>query len=70
MTGADQSPVPGLKLSLTIPEAVAACGIPRSTLYNHLRSGRLRSIKIGRRRLILVSELQTFLTEGSGRESA
>jgi excisionase family DNA binding protein len=57
-----EKPVP--RLSLTIPEAVVASGIPRSTLYEHLRSGRLRSVKIGRRRLILVSELEAFLRDG------
>ena len=37
---------------LSIPQAAATLGITRSTLYVELGAGRLRSLKVGRRRLV------------------
>jgi excisionase family DNA binding protein len=37
-----------------VEEAARLLGIGRTTVYDLLRSGRLRSIKIGRRRLVPV----------------
>jgi excisionase family DNA binding protein len=39
-------------LCLRVEDAARALGIGRSTVYDLIRSGRLRSIKIGRRRLV------------------
>jgi excisionase family DNA binding protein len=36
-------------------------GIGRSMLYELIRAGQLASLKIGRRRLVLVSTLMAFL---------
>jgi excisionase family DNA binding protein len=37
---------------LSIDEAAATLGIGRSTLYQELDAGRIRSLKVGRRRLV------------------
>ncbi|ROT25615.1 helix-turn-helix domain-containing protein [Micromonospora sp. HM5-17] len=42
---------------LRVEEAARALGIGRSLAYDLIRSGRLRSIKIGSRRLIPVSAI-------------
>lgn len=45
-------------------EAAAALGIDRSTIYEWLNAQRLRSVKIGGRRLIAADELRRLVTEG------
>ncbi|MEX5713694.1 helix-turn-helix domain-containing protein [Parafrankia sp. FMc6] len=45
------------KLLLTTNEAAETLGIGRSTLYDLIRSGKLRTVKIGRRRLVPVAAL-------------
>jgi hypothetical protein len=49
------------KLAHTIPEAVLASGISRSTLYLAISRGTLDARKCGARTLILDSELRRFL---------
>ena len=46
---------------LTVPEAAERLRISRWMLYNLIRSRRLRSIKIGDRRLVPVTALRAFL---------
>ena len=41
-----------LRVGYSIEEVTAALGISRAHLYNLLADGRLRSFKLGRRRLI------------------
>ncbi|MES3054601.1 helix-turn-helix domain-containing protein [Sphingomonas faeni] len=53
---ADLSPI-----AFTIPEAVAAAGVPRSAIYVALKAGNLSAKKQGRRTLILREELTRFL---------
>jgi excisionase family DNA binding protein len=48
---------------LTVPEAAARLRVGKWMLYNLIRSRRLRSIKIGDRRLIPVTALRDFLNE-------
>lgn len=45
------------KLLLTTGEAAKQLGIGRSTLYDLIRSGKLRTVKIGRRRLVPATAL-------------
>jgi excisionase family DNA binding protein len=45
-------------------------GLSRQFVYNEIRSGRLRSLKVGRRRLVRIPDLEAWLesyadTEGS-----
>jgi len=45
---------------LSIEEAAQALGIGRSRLYDELAAGRLRSVKLGRRRLVPSSAIREF----------
>ena len=59
----------------SIKDIVARTGLSRSTIYEEMDSGRLRSVKVGRRRLITGSALIDYidnLTEAStpGRSAA
>jgi len=42
-------------------DAAVVLGLGRTTTYALIRDGQLRSIKVGRRRLIPVSEIKRFL---------
>ena len=48
-------------MTLTVDEAAAILRIGRGSAYALVRSGRLRSIKIGRRILIPASAIEDFL---------
>ncbi len=49
------------KIALRINETVAVSGLSRSTIYELLKAGKLRAVKIGGRRLILRESLQALL---------
>lgn len=49
------------KLSYSIPQAVAATGIGRSTIYKHIKAGTLRATRIGGRTVILAEHLTAWL---------
>lgn len=51
---------------LSIPEAAVALGVSRTTIYSELQGGRLRSIAVGRRRLVPASAI----AERVGRDHA
>lgn len=48
-------------INLQIPEAVKVSGLSRSRIYEALRKQELRAIKAGRRTLIPVAELESYL---------
>jgi excisionase family DNA binding protein len=48
-------------LALSIRQACAVAGVSRSTLYEEIAAGRLKSVRIGARRLILVEDLRDWL---------
>ena len=48
-------------IAVTIPEAVRVSGIGRTSLYELFKSGDLTPRKNGRRTLILMSELRSYL---------
>ncbi len=48
---------------LSIAEASRALGIGRSALYNELAAGRLRSLKVGRRRLVPSGALAEYVRD-------
>ncbi len=55
-----------------VDEAAAALHVARSTLYQLIGAGELRTIKVGRRRLIPESAITAYieaLTDGDGRGS-
>ena len=59
-----------IKLAYSIAEAVQATGISRSTLYTHIKEGRLRTTHIGARTVILAEHLMAWLTSFSNVEVA
>lgn len=48
---------PGPERLLSIPEAAEALGIGRTLVYDLIASGRLRTVKVGRRRLVPASSI-------------
>ncbi|ADU13145.1 helix-turn-helix domain-containing protein [Asticcacaulis excentricus] len=59
---ATQSTIDTRKLAYRIDEAVKASGLRRSVLYERLADGSLKSVKIGKCRLIMRDELLRFLS--------
>jgi excisionase family DNA binding protein len=49
------------KILNSIPDVVARTSLSRSTVYEEMASGRLRSVKVGRRRLITESALVAYI---------
>ena len=49
------------RLAVSVADAAAMAGVGRTTLYAALGDGSLRSLKIGRRRLILVEALKMWI---------
>lgn len=48
-------------LTVTIPEAVKATGMSRTSIYEALKRGDLSARKAGRRTLILVADLEAYV---------
>lgn len=57
------------KLAYSIPEAIETSGIHRDLIYSEINSGRLKSIKIGRRRLVRAEALEAWLRDHESRTS-
>ena len=49
------------RVAYSIAEAMALSGLGRDTLYKQIHSGRLPARKLGRRTIVLASDLQRFL---------
>ena len=49
------------RLSYGLDEAAASIGVSRRTLYDYIGDGRLKTVKIGGRRLIFREDLLAFL---------
>ncbi len=52
------------KLSFTILETCAATGLGRTSIYDAINSGALKSVRVCGRRLVLRPDLEAFLTSG------
>jgi excisionase family DNA binding protein len=48
-------------IAVTIPDAVKASGISRTSIYEALKRGKLTARKCGRRTLISFADLQAYL---------
>ena len=59
-----------MTVSLSIPEAVKASGIGRTTIFDMIKTGRLPAKKLGARTLILRSDLEAFVTSLPSRPPA
>jgi excisionase family DNA binding protein len=49
------------KLAFSIREACTASSLGKTTLYTHIKSGRLKAIRVGGRTLIPAESLHTLL---------
>ncbi len=56
---------PDARRAYQVNEAAAAYRLSRSTLYSLMATGKLRSVKIGGRRLIPVDAIEALLAEGA-----
>jgi excisionase family DNA binding protein len=57
-----QPPTEIERLLITTDEAAQRLGIHRSTLYDLIRTNKLKTVKIGARRLVRVSALEEAIT--------
>lgn len=48
---------------LAVAEAAARLGVGRTTVYELITAGEIRSVKVGRRRLIPATALNEYVTE-------
>lgn len=53
--------VEGMKKALSVSEAKQALGLGRTSLYKLIKQERIASVRIGRRRLILVESIDALL---------
>lgn len=53
------------KLAYSIPEVCKSTSLGRTTVFNHIKSGRLRATRIGGRTVIPAAELQRFIAGDS-----
>src|SRR5258706_562215 len=51
----------GEKLAYSVAEAARVLGLSHSLIYDQLRTGRLASLKVGRRRIITREHIDKFL---------
>ena len=58
---------PALPAALSIPEAAKRLSISRAHVYNLIDRGEIRRVKLGRRALIPVSEIERVLADVSDR---
>ena len=62
MISADRRRLPVQPRSVRPAEAAALLGVCRDTVYVLMRAGRLRSVKVGRARLIPVTAIEELLS--------
>lgn len=58
------------QLTITVEDAAKVLGIPRRSVYEHVRTGRLPHIELGRRKLILKSGLEGLIKDARDRADA
>jgi excisionase family DNA binding protein len=58
------------RLAVSVEDVAAMAGIGRTTLYGALGDGSLKSIKIGKRRLIKVDALEAWINAHEDSETA
>lgn len=51
------------KALLSIRESCAVTGFSHMTLYNEINAGRLRSLKVGRRRMLTPAAIHDWIAE-------
>ncbi len=63
---AEMAPANGPDRLLSIDEAAGMLGIGRSRLYAEIGAGRVRAVKVGRRRLIPTGAIAAYINELAG----
>jgi excisionase family DNA binding protein len=53
------------KLGYSIREACEATSLGKTTVYNHIAAGRLRTVRVGGRTIVLADSLRALLEGGS-----
>lgn len=48
---------------MSIPEAATTLGLGRTATYGEIGAGRLRSVKVGRRRLVPATAVRDYIAE-------
>jgi len=61
--------LPPAPIGLGLSEAGTVLGISRTSIYALIKSGRLRSVKIGCRRIVLTDDLKKFAENLIGQEA-
>ena len=56
-----EQPTPAPKLLYDVHEVAGMLGLGRSKLYGYLLRGELRSVKLGRRRLVPIEAVHEFV---------
>ncbi len=62
--------IPYLPLSVSFKEAAEVTSVSKTTLRRYAKDGRLRTIRLGRRRVIPYAALEKLIREGSGGKEA
>ena len=57
----EQTPAPSPKVLLNVDEVAGMLSLGRSKLYSYILSGELRSLQLGRRRLIPIEAVHEFV---------
>ena len=63
MPNSTKSPEKFTPMAVSVTDAVAMTGISRSKLYQAMIAGRLKSLKLGGRRLFRPADLENWLSE-------
>jgi excisionase family DNA binding protein len=59
---------PDLKpITVTVPTALAVTGLGRTKFYELVKEGRIRTLAIGRRTLVIFADLEKLAESGAGR---
>lgn len=64
-TQTEPLPAPAPPTVLTVDEAADRLKVSRSLIYSQLRAGGLRSVRLGRRRLIPAAEVDRIISEAA-----
>lgn len=60
---------PDLKpITVTVPMALAVTGLGRTKFYELIKQGRIRTVAIGRRTLVVFADLEKLADAGAGRK--
>lgn len=65
-------PDPAVPRLLSVEDAAEALGLSRATAYKELAAGRLRSVRVSRRRLVSTAALNDYISgldEGADRQA-